>query len=60
MKYVYPALFEHRDTDAWRAQFGSRAVKKTLTIPAWLNKKAEDAGINFSRILQDELKKALA
>jgi hypothetical protein len=31
---------------------------KTLTLPAWLNKKAEDAGMNFSCILQDALKKA--
>lgn len=33
----------------------SRAVKKTLTIPAWLNKKALDADINFSKVLQDAL-----
>jgi PHD/YefM family antitoxin component YafN of YafNO toxin-antitoxin module len=32
------------DTGAGRAQSDSRAVKKTLPIPAWLNKKAEDAG----------------
>jgi len=47
------------DTDAWREQFDNHAVKKTLTIPAWLNKKAEHAGLNFSQILQDALKKAI-
>jgi hypothetical protein len=29
-------------------------------IPAWLNKKAEAAGINFSQVLQDALKNAIA
>ncbi len=43
------------DTDAWRKEFDSRAVKKTLTIPSWLNKKAERAGVNFSQLLRDAL-----
>ena len=33
----------------------SRAVKKTLTIPAWLNDRATSMGINFSQTLQDAL-----
>lgn len=33
----------------------TRAVKKTLTIPAWLNEAAEARGVNFSRVLQDAL-----
>ena len=37
-----------------------KSVKKTLTIPAWLNKEAEKAGINFSKTLQEALKLALA
>ena len=32
-----------------------RAVKKTLTIPAWLNERAEALNINFSQLLQDAL-----
>lgn len=48
------------DTDAWRKQFSEKAVKKTVTIPAWLNYKAEAAGINFSQTLQQGLKKALS
>lgn len=48
------------DTDAWRRQFDNKSVKKTLTIPSWLNKKAEKAGINFSQVLQDALKTLLA
>lgn len=33
-----------------------RSVKKTLSIPAWLNDQAVQAGINFSQLLQDALK----
>ncbi len=37
----------------------SRAVKKTLTIPYWLNVEAEKAGVNFSQVLQVALKEKL-
>ena len=37
----------------------TKSVKKTLTIPAWLNKRALDANINFSSLLQDALVKEL-
>ena len=37
----------------------NRAVKKTLTIPYWLNAEAEKAGVNFSQILQVALKEKL-
>ena len=47
------------DTDEWRREFDDRAVKKNCTIPNWLNTKAEKAGINFSQVLQDALKKIL-
>ncbi len=33
----------------------SKSVKKTLTIPAWLNKRAIEKGINFSQVLQEAL-----
>ncbi len=36
-----------------------KSVKKTLTIPAWLNKAALDKGINFSAVLQNALKEQL-
>lgn len=32
-----------------------KAVKKTLTIPEWLNEAAIEKGINFSQALQDAL-----
>jgi predicted RNase H-like HicB family nuclease len=47
------------DTDVMRRQMDSRAVKKTLSLPAWLNAEAEAAHINFSSILQDALKAQL-
>ena len=43
------------DTDAYRKEHDNRAVKKTLTIPAWLNAEAEKAHVNFSGILQSAL-----
>lgn len=33
----------------------NKSIKKTLTIPAWLNYKAERANVNFSKLLQDSL-----
>ena len=37
----------------------NKAVKKTLTIPAWLNTMAEREGINFSSVLQNALRNEL-
>ena len=33
----------------------SKSVKKTLTIPSWVNEKATEAGINFSQALREAL-----
>ncbi|MCL2426594.1 MAG: type II toxin-antitoxin system HicB family antitoxin [Oscillospiraceae bacterium] len=44
------------DADGYRRQMDSRAVKKTLTVPAWLNYQAEAAHVNFSSVLQEALK----
>lgn len=35
------------------------SIKKTLTIPMWLNAVAEDRGINFSQLLQRALREEL-
>ncbi len=40
----------------FRDEMENRAVKKTLTIPAWLNEVAERQGVNYSQILQSALK----
>ena len=47
------------DTAEGRRKFGSKAVKKTLTIPEWLNDAAMKENINFSQVLQDALKEKL-
>lgn len=43
------------DTLEYRKRFHSRSVKKTLTIPEWLNEAAIAMNINFSQVLQDAL-----
>jgi predicted RNase H-like HicB family nuclease len=43
----------------FRDKMNQRAIKKTLTIPKWLNDEAEKAGINFSQVLQYALKEKL-
>ena len=47
------------DTSEYRKLYGDRAVKKTLSIPAWLNTLAERQGVNFSFTLQKALKAEL-
>lgn len=47
------------DTLFYRQFYDNKSVKKTLTIPAWLNTRSERAGINFSATLQAALKKEL-
>ena len=47
------------DMLAYKKRTSSRAVKKTLSIPEWLNDSAIAAGINFSQVLQDALKQQL-
>ena len=51
--------FIKADTDEWRRANDNRTVRKNLTIPAWLNHKAEAAHVNFSSLLQDALKSHL-
>ena len=42
-----------------RTRLNNKYVKKTLSIPQWLNAEAEQAGVNFSQILQNGLKEYL-
>lgn len=39
----------------YRRKHCSRAVKKTLSIPEWLNDAAVKSGVNFSQVLQEAL-----
>ena len=47
------------DTDTYRRFYENKSVKKTLTIPTWLNERAEQANVNFSGVLQSALKEML-
>jgi predicted RNase H-like HicB family nuclease len=38
-----------------RERINSKFVKKTLSLPAWLAAKADEAGVNCSRIFQNAL-----
>lgn len=39
-----------------RKAIENTSIKKTLTIPQWLNKEAMKKDVNFSQVLQDALK----
>lgn len=43
----------------YRKKYSNIAIKKTLTIPTWLNTLAEKNDINFSQLLQRAIKKEL-
>lgn len=48
--------FNSLEYDKWAK---SKPVKKTLSIPSWLNDEAIKHGLNFSQILQEALKDKL-
>ena len=48
------------DTIAYRAQTDTRAVRKNVSIPAWMAAMAERKGINCSKVLQDALAQQLS
>lgn len=43
------------DVDAYAKEHFNKSVRKTLTIPAWLNNAALEMNINFSQVLQEAL-----
>lgn len=43
------------DTTEYRKRYNNKSVKKTLTIPEWLNEAAVSIGVNFSQVLQEAL-----
>ncbi|MEG1495999.1 MAG: type II toxin-antitoxin system HicB family antitoxin, partial [Clostridiales bacterium] len=43
------------DMTAYKRRTNSKAVKKTLSIPQWLNEEATSKGVNFSQVLQEAL-----
>lgn len=47
------------DMNDYRKKFNNKSVKKTLSIPGWLDTLAEKENINFSQILQEAIKEKL-
>lgn len=43
------------DPAEYDEKYNTKAVKKTLTIPSWLNTMAERSNVNFSAVLQKAL-----
>lgn len=50
--FITPIVF---DMEKYQKATKVRMVKKTLTIPEWLNNLAEEQGINFSKVLRNAL-----
>ena len=48
------------DMDELKANYDAKPIKKTLTIPSWLNRAAEKKNINFSATLKDALIEKIA
>ena len=73
MLTIYPAIFHEEDGTFW-AEFPdlegcqtcgatleeTMTLKKTLSIPEWLNEEAEKRHINFSSVLRNALEQELA
>ncbi len=47
------------DPAEYETKYSTKAIKKTLTIPTWLNTMAEKNNVNFSAILQTALMEKL-
>lgn len=47
------------DTLAYRKLYDTKSVKKTLSIPQWLDTMAQEKNVNFSNVLQNALKEKL-
>ena len=47
------------DLDEYRRKINNRAVRRNVSLPAWMNDAADKAHINISRVLQDALMEKL-
>ena len=47
------------DLEAYRRKMNKRAVRRNVSIPAWLDQEAEKENVNFSRVLQEALMQKL-
>jgi len=47
------------DTTKYRAENDNKSVRKNVSLPAWLNAKAEQNHVNCSQVLQEALREKL-
>lgn len=47
------------DTLAYRKQTDTVAIRRTVSLPKWLDTLATNSGVSFSQVLQDALKQKL-
>jgi len=47
------------DTKKYRSEHENKAVRRNVSLPAWLNARAEQSHINVSQVLQEALRKRL-
>ena len=47
------------DFDEYRRKVDNKSVRRNITLPNWLNRAAEEAHINVSRVTQEALKEKL-
>ena len=47
------------DSIEFNKRYNKKAIRKNVTIPAWLNELAEEKNVNFSNVLQNALIKKL-
>ena len=67
-KQPIPAASNARDVETEAGEFvnliradvrDNRAVRRTVSIPKWMDDKVSEAGLSLSRVLQDALKERL-
>lgn len=55
---IFVMMIEY-DSIEYNKRYNKKAIRKNVTIPAWLNELAEEKNVNFSNVLQNELMKKL-
>ncbi len=47
------------DLDAYRRENDTRPIRRTVSLPHWMDTKAKNAGLSLSKVLQDALDEKL-
>lgn len=54
------AMLIQVDTDEYMKKTETKAVRRTVSIPSWMDQIAQKRGISLSKVLQDALKEQIA